>query len=377
MGKITGFLEYERSQEPAEAPRTRARSTTASSSCTSPTSRRRCRARAAWTAASRSACRAARSTTSSRTGTTWFTAATGSTRSTRCTRPTTSPSSPAAICPAPCEEACVLRINDDPVGIKSIEHAIIDKRLGGGLGGAAARAAQDRQEGRGGRLRARGPGLRAAARARRPRRHAVREERPHRRPAALRHPRLQDGEVAHRPAHRADGRPRASSSASTTWSGGARRRRQRQARPATRRSCSPTSTPWCSPAAPRRRATCRCPGASSTACTSRWTSCRCRTRRVAGDKNVRGAARRPASTSWSSAAATPARDCVGTSNRHGAKSVTQFELLPMPPDLERNPVWPYWPIAAAHLVLARGRRRARLGGRHQGVRRRGRQGRRR
>ena len=31
------------------------------------------------------------------------------------------------ICPAPCEEACVLRIIDDPVGIKSIEHAIIDK----------------------------------------------------------------------------------------------------------------------------------------------------------------------------------------------------------------------------------------------------------
>jgi glutamate synthase (NADPH/NADH) small chain len=36
-------------------------------------------------------------------------------------------------------------------------------------------------------------------------------------------------------------------------------------------------------------------------------------------------------------------DCVGTSNRHGAKSVTQFELLPMPPDPENNPVWPYWP----------------------------------
>ena len=31
------------------------------------------------------------------------------------------------VCPAPCEEACVLRINEDPVGIKSIEHAIIDK----------------------------------------------------------------------------------------------------------------------------------------------------------------------------------------------------------------------------------------------------------
>jgi glutamate synthase (NADPH/NADH) small chain len=36
-------------------------------------------------------------------------------------------------------------------------------------------------------------------------------------------------------------------------------------------------------------------------------------------------------------------DCVGTSNRHGAKSVTQFELLPMPPDPQLNPVWPYWP----------------------------------
>ena len=31
------------------------------------------------------------------------------------------------ICPAPCESACTLNINDDAVGIKSIEHAIIDK----------------------------------------------------------------------------------------------------------------------------------------------------------------------------------------------------------------------------------------------------------
>ena len=31
------------------------------------------------------------------------------------------------ICPAPCEAACTLNINDDAVGIKSIEHKIIDK----------------------------------------------------------------------------------------------------------------------------------------------------------------------------------------------------------------------------------------------------------
>jgi glutamate synthase (NADPH) small chain len=37
-------------------------------------------------------------------------------------------------------------------------------------------------------------------------------------------------------------------------------------------------------------------------------------------------------------------DCVGTSNRHGAASVTQFELMPMPPEQEDKPlVWPYWP----------------------------------
>jgi glutamate synthase (NADPH/NADH) small chain len=38
-------------------------------------------------------------------------------------------------------------------------------------------------------------------------------------------------------------------------------------------------------------------------------------------------------------------DCVGTSNRHGAKSVTQWELLPQPPEIENKPLtWPYWPI---------------------------------
>jgi len=38
-------------------------------------------------------------------------------------------------------------------------------------------------------------------------------------------------------------------------------------------------------------------------------------------------------------------DCVGTSNRHGAASVTQFELMPQPPEQENKPmIWPYWPL---------------------------------
>lgn len=37
-------------------------------------------------------------------------------------------------------------------------------------------------------------------------------------------------------------------------------------------------------------------------------------------------------------------DCVGTANRQGAASVTQFELMPMPPTQENKPLsWPYWP----------------------------------
>jgi glutamate synthase (NADPH/NADH) small chain len=38
-------------------------------------------------------------------------------------------------------------------------------------------------------------------------------------------------------------------------------------------------------------------------------------------------------------------DCVGTSNRHGAASVTQFELMPMPPEnrTEHMP-WPHYPM---------------------------------
>jgi glutamate synthase (NADPH/NADH) small chain len=38
-------------------------------------------------------------------------------------------------------------------------------------------------------------------------------------------------------------------------------------------------------------------------------------------------------------------DCVGTSRRHGAASVTQFEVMPQPPVEENRPMtWPYWPL---------------------------------
>ena len=38
-------------------------------------------------------------------------------------------------------------------------------------------------------------------------------------------------------------------------------------------------------------------------------------------------------------------DCIGTANRQGAASITQLEILPKPPDKENTPlVWPDWPL---------------------------------
>jgi glutamate synthase (NADPH/NADH) small chain len=37
-------------------------------------------------------------------------------------------------------------------------------------------------------------------------------------------------------------------------------------------------------------------------------------------------------------------DCIGTSRRHGAKSITQIEILPQPPqDIPQDTPWPMWP----------------------------------
>ena len=124
-GKVTGFMEYERIEEGYKPVAERLKHYKGI--------RRRperragqSRARAAWTAARRSATTAARSTTSFRTSTTWSTTATGRTRSRCCTRTNNFPEFTGRICPAPCGGLHAER-QQRPVGIKSIEHAIIDK----------------------------------------------------------------------------------------------------------------------------------------------------------------------------------------------------------------------------------------------------------
>ena len=173
MGKVTGFMEFERVEEGYEPVPERVKHYKEFVIAPDRRRRPRSRARAAWTAASRSATAAARSTTSSRTSTTWSTAATGRTRSTVLHSTNNFPEFTGRICPAPCEAACTLE-HQRRSGRHQVDRARDHRHAPGTKAGCVPQPAdaQDRQEGRGGRLRPGRPGRRAAARARRPRRDA-------------------------------------------------------------------------------------------------------------------------------------------------------------------------------------------------------------
>ena len=122
------------------------------------------------------------------------------------------------ICPAPCEEACTLNLENQPVTIKTIEQAIADKAWE--MGWISPEPAET-PTGKRVAVIGSGPaglGGRPAARPRRPRGARLRARAEARRPAALRHPRLQDGEAPHRPPRAADGGRRASSSIAASMS---------------------------------------------------------------------------------------------------------------------------------------------------------------
>ena len=72
-------------------------------------------------------------------------------------------------------------------------------------------------------------------------------------------------------------------------------------------------------------------------------------KRVAGDEESRAAPRGTLSAKGKHVVVIgggdTGSDCVGTSNRQGAASVTQLEVMPRPPDHENKPlVWPDWPL---------------------------------
>ena len=107
--------------------RTGARSTRSRTAAT-------CSARraAAWTAGSRSATTAARWATSSRSGTTWRGRATGAAAIERLHATNNFPEFTGRLCPAPCETACVLGINQPAVTIKQVEVTTIEQAFARG-----------------------------------------------------------------------------------------------------------------------------------------------------------------------------------------------------------------------------------------------------
>ncbi len=248
------------------------------------------------------------------------------------------------ICPAPCEEACVLRINDDPVGIKAIEHAIIDKAFEEGWVRPQPAA---QRTGKKVAVAGSGPaGLACAQQLARAGHEVALFEKNDRIGGLLRYgipdfkmeKWLIDRRVDQMKAEGVTFRPgvfvgkgRAGKGV-TDWaaeiiapeklmaefdavvlSGGAEQ---------------PRDLPV--------------PGRDLDGVHFAMEFLPLQNKRVAGDEGVPDL--------WATdkhvvviGGGDTGSDCVGTSNRHGAKSVTQFELLPLPPDPERNPVWPYWP----------------------------------
>jgi glutamate synthase (NADPH/NADH) small chain len=248
------------------------------------------------------------------------------------------------VCPAPCEEACVLRINADPVGIKSIEHAIIDKAWEAGW--VKPQPAYHRS-GKKVAVVGSGPaGLACAQQLARAGHEVVVFEKNDRVGGLLRYGipdfKMEKWLIDRRLAQM---HSEGVSFRTSVFVGKARPGKgvpdwakevvapeeltdQFDAMVLAGGSEQPRDLPI--------------PGRDLEGVHYAMEFLPLQNKRVAGDPGVPDL--------WASdkhviviGGGDTGSDCVGTSNRHGAKSVTQFELLPMPPDPENNPVWPYWP----------------------------------
>ena len=246
------------------------------------------------------------------------------------------------VCPAPCEEACTLRINNDPVGIKSIEHAIVDKAweekwvrpqppkvktgkcvavVGSGPAGLAcaqqlARAGHsivvfEKNDRVGGLLRYGIPDFKLEKRLIDRRLEQMRAE-----------------GVEFKTNHVVGAAPLGIGNGAATMLDAATITDEFDAVVLAGGAEQPRDLPV--------------PGRELQGVLFAMDFLPLQNRRVAGDKNVADVSAAGKHVVIIGGGDTGS-DCGGTSNRHGAASVTQFELLPMPPDLDKNPVWPYWP----------------------------------
>ena len=248
------------------------------------------------------------------------------------------------VCPAPCEEACVLRINDDPVGIKSIEHAIIDKAWEEGW--VKPEPAPRKSGKRVAVVGSGGAGLACAQQLARAGHEVTVFEKSDRIGGLLRYG-IPDFKLEKAIIDRRLEQMRAEGvQFRTNTFVGMQRPGKGILNDADRTIAPPklladfdavvlaggSEVPRDLPI----------PGRELDGVHFAMEFLPLQNKRVAGDRGIPDL--------WATGkhvviigGGDTGSDCVGTSNRHGAKSVSQFELLPMPPDVERNPVWPYWP----------------------------------
>jgi glutamate synthase (NADPH) small chain len=246
------------------------------------------------------------------------------------------------VCPAPCEEACTLRINDDPVGIKSIEHAIIDKAWEEGW---VAPQPPSHKTGKKVAVVGSGPaGLACAQQLARAGHAVVVFEKNDRLGGLLRYgipdfkmeKWLLDRRLGQMEAEGVEFRVNHVIGHAPVGAG------NKQAKPVSPKKLLAEFDAVVLSGDAELPRDLPVPGRELDGIHFAMDFLPLQNRRVAGDNNVEDL--------WASGkhvivigGGDTGSDCVGTSNRHGAASITQFELLPMPPDLDRNPVWPYWP----------------------------------
>ena len=248
------------------------------------------------------------------------------------------------ICPAPCEEACVLRINEDPVGIKSIEHAIVDKAWDAGWVKPQPAA---HKSGRKVAIVGSGPAGLACAQQLARAGHAVTVFEKNDRIGGLLRYGIPDFKLDKNVIDRrlkqlkAEGIEfRSGICVGTQPPGKGIPNDAKTFLPAAKVLADFDAVVLSGGAEVPRDLP--IPGRELAGVHYAMEFLPLQNKRVAGDRGV--------PELWASGkhvvvigGGDTGSDCVGTSNRHGAASVTQFELLPMPPDVERNPVWPYWP----------------------------------
>ncbi len=246
------------------------------------------------------------------------------------------------ICPAPCEEACTLRINADAVGIKSIEHAIIDKAWQEGWV-----LPQPSSEKTGKRVAVVGSGpagLAAAQQLARVGHQVVLFEKNDRVGGLLRYGipdfKMEKGLIDRRAVQlQAEGVEVRTNHLIGKAPLGAGNGKAKEVDPKQLLAEFDAVVLTGGAETPRDLPI---PGRDLGGVHFAMDFLPLQNRRNAGDKGV--------PELWAKdkhvvviGGGDTGSDCVGTSNRHGAKSISQFEVMPMPPDPESNPVWPYWP----------------------------------